>query len=229
MGTLIKEKLINIYFFKVLLEGFVQTVNQSGRPKDLEKRARILQAAKAIFLKSGYHGTSMNQIAQEAGVTKLTVYNHFQDKANLFICAIQQTCEETLNTKQFELDASADFYQALFTVCSRALQIIYSPEALKLEHVLFELAAEQSPLAEQFFNASHTRLQNQLAAFFQQAAELGFIQADDPTYQTELLLTLLLGVRHHKVLLRIIAVPTAQELEQIIHDAITLFLLKYWN
>ncbi len=38
----------------------MHTVNQSGRPKDLEKRARILQAAKAIFLKSGYHGTSMN-------------------------------------------------------------------------------------------------------------------------------------------------------------------------
>lgn len=71
----------------------MQTVNQSGRPKDLEKRARILQAAKAIFLKSGYHGTSMNLIAQEAGVTKLTVYNHFQDKANLFICAITETCE----------------------------------------------------------------------------------------------------------------------------------------
>ncbi|WP_223237359.1 TetR/AcrR family transcriptional regulator, partial [Acinetobacter baumannii] len=44
------------------------------KSKDLEKRARILQAAKAIFLKSGYHGTSMNLIAQEAGVTKLTVY-----------------------------------------------------------------------------------------------------------------------------------------------------------
>ncbi len=48
-STLIKKKLINIYFSKLLLEGFVQTVNQSGRPKDLEKRARILQAAKAIF------------------------------------------------------------------------------------------------------------------------------------------------------------------------------------
>ncbi|ENW02099.1 TetR family transcriptional regulator [Acinetobacter calcoaceticus] len=174
----------------------MQTVNQSGRPKDLEKRARILQAAKAIFLKSGYHGTSMNQIAQEAGVTKLTVYNHFQDKANLFICAITETCEESLCTKQFELDASADFYQALFIVCSRALQIIYSPEALKLEHVLFELAAEQSPLALQFFDASHTRLQNQLAEFLQKAAQLGFIQTDNPTYQTELLMSLLLGVRN---------------------------------
>lgn len=207
----------------------MQTVNQSGRPKDLEKRARILQAAKAIFLKSGYHGTSMNQIAQEAGVTKLTVYNHFQDKANLFICAITETCEETLGTKQFELDASVDFYQALFIVCSRALQIIYSPEALKLEHVLFELATEQSPLAEQFFTASHTRLQNELAAFFQNAAELGFIQSDDPIYQTELLLTLLLGVRHHKVLLGIITVPNAQELNQIIRDALDLFFLKYRN
>ncbi len=229
MSTLIKKKLINIYFSKLLLEGFVQTVNQSGRPKDLEKRARILQAAKAIFLKSGYHGTSMNQIAQEAGVTKLTVYNHFQDKVNLFICAITETCEETLCTKQFDLDTSADFYQTLFIVCSRALQIIYSPEALKLDHVLLELAAEQNPLALQFFEASHTRMENQLAEFFQKAAQLGFIQADDPIYQTELLLTLLLGVRHHKVLLGITAAPNAQELEQIIRDAIDLFLLKYRN
>ena len=207
----------------------MQTVNQSGRPKDLEKRARILQAAKAIFLKSGYHGTSMNQIAQEAGVTKLTVYNHFQEKVNLFICAITETCEETLCTKQFDLDTSADFYQTLFIVCSRALQIIYSPEALKLDHVLLELAAEQNPLALQFFEASHTRMENQLAEFFQKAAQLGFIQADDPIYQTELLLTLLLGVRHHKVLLGITAAPNAQELEQIIRDAINLFLLKYRN
>lgn len=207
----------------------MQTVNQSGRPKDLEKRARILQAAKAIFLKSGYHGTSMNQIAQEAGVTKLTVYNHFQDKANLFICAITETCEESLCTKQFELDASADFCQTFHSVCLRALQIIYSAEALKLEHVLFELAAEQSPLALQFFDASHTRLQNQLAEFLQKAAQLGFIQTDNPTYQTELLMSLLLGVRHQKVLLGIIAVPNAHELEQIIQDAIALFLLKYRN
>jgi len=131
--------------------------------------------------------------------------------------------------KQFELDASADFYQALFIVCSRALQIIYSPEALKLEHVLFELAAEQSPLTQQFFDASHTRLQNQLTDFLQKAAQLGFIQTDNPNYQTELLLSLLLGVRHQKVLLGIIVVPNAQELDQIIEDAIHLFLLKYRN
>jgi TetR/AcrR family transcriptional repressor of mexJK operon len=74
--------------------------NSSGRPKDLEKRAKILQAAKSLFLKMGYHAANMNQIAKEAGVTKLTVYNHFQDKANLFICAIEETCEESICAKE---------------------------------------------------------------------------------------------------------------------------------
>ena len=129
------------------------------------KSALVSYKPRKLFLKSGYHGTSMNQIAQEAGVTKLTVYNHFQDKVNLFICAITETCEETLCTKQFDLDTSADFYQTLFIVCSRALQIIYSPEALKLDHVLLELAAEQNPLALQFLKL-HTRMENQLAEFF---------------------------------------------------------------
>ncbi|RZF56695.1 TetR/AcrR family transcriptional regulator [Acinetobacter halotolerans] len=199
----------------------------SGRPKDLEKRAKILQAAKSIFLKSGYHAANMNQIAKEAGVTKLTVYNHFQDKANLFICAIEETCEESICAKEFVLTAETNFEQALYLMCHRALSIIYLPEALKLDRVLFELAAEQSPLTQQFFDASHTRMCNVWCDFFQQAIALKFIQADEPLAQTELILSLMLGTRHHRVLLGLEAVPTITEIDQSIQQAIALFLLKY--
>ena len=199
----------------------------SGRPKDLEKRAKILQAAKSIFLKMGYHATNMNQIAKEAGVTKLTVYNHFQDKGNLFICAIEESCEESIRTKQFELTADSDFKQALQLMCQRALSIIYLPEALKLDCLLFELAAEQSPLTQQFFDASHTRMCHVWCDFFEQAITLNFIQADDPLKQTELIVALMLGTRHHKVLLGLDSVPTTVEIEQMIEQAIELFLLKY--
>ena len=199
----------------------------SGRPKDLEKRAKILQAAKSIFLKMGYHATNMNQIAKEAGVTKLTVYNHFQDKANLFICAIEESCEESIRAKQFELTPASDFRQALYLMCQRALSIIYLPEAMKLDRVLFELAAEQSPLTQQFFDASHTRMCHVWCDFFEQAITLNFIQADDPLKQTELIVALMLGRRHHKVLLGLDSVPTTVEIEQMIEQAIELFLLKY--
>ena len=199
----------------------------SGRPKDLEKRAKILQAAKSIFLKMGYHSTNMNQIAKEAGVTKLTVYNHFQDKGNLFICAIEESCEESIRTKQFELTADSDFKQALQLMCQRALSIIYLPEALKLDCLLFELAAEQSPLTQQFFDASHTRMCHVWCDFFEQAIAFKFIQADAPLKQTELIISLMLGIRHQQVLLGLAQVPTADEIDQIIQHAIEIFLLKY--
>ena len=199
----------------------------SGRPKDLEKRAKILQAAKSIFLKMGYHATNMNQIAKEAGVTKLTVYNHFQDKANLFICAIEESCEESIRAKQFELTAESDFEQALYLMCHRALSIIYLPEALKLDCLLFELAAEQSPLTQQFFDASHTRMCHVWCDFFEQAIAFKFIQADAPLKQTELIISLMLGIRHQQVLLGLAPVPTANEIDQIIQHAIEIFLLKY--
>ena len=201
--------------------------NNSGRPKDLEKRAKILQAAKSIFLKMGYHATNMNLIAKDAGVTKLTVYNHFQDKANLFICAIEESCEESICAKEIVLTAESNFEQALYVMCHRTLSIIYLPEALKLDRVLFELAAEQSPLTQQFFDASHTRMSNVWCDFFRQAIRLNFIKADDPLKQTEMILSLMLGLRHYRVLLGLDTVPTAIEIDQMIQQAVELFLLKY--
>ena len=67
-----------------------------GRPKDLGKRAAILEAAKRLFSDQGFDGASMDQIAAEAGVSKLTVYSHFGDKEALFSAAVRAKCEEML-------------------------------------------------------------------------------------------------------------------------------------
>ena len=198
-----------------------------GRPKDLEKHKQILLAAKNLFLKQGYHGCSMNQIAQEAGVTKLTIYNHFQDKASLFTCAIEQTCETLMETRPFELTADSDFPEAFSQACQMALNIVYLPEAVKLEHLLIELAAEQNPLVLQFYNASHQKMCDGWEDFFQQAAALGFIQAADVEQQRLLLLSLLLGLRHLEILLGVRAIPTQQQQQEIIQQSIELFMLKY--
>lgn len=198
-----------------------------GRPKDLEKRKHILEAAKKLFLKLGYHGSSMNQIAKEAGVTKLTVYNHFQDKETLFSCAIEATCEASINARPLRLDANSDFQAYFYQVCELALNIINLPEAIKLEHLLLELAAEQNPLAMQFYNVSHQRMCDVWQDFFEQATQLKFIQTDDIEKQINLILSLLLGIRHHEVLLGIRQSPTEQEKHQIISESIELFMMKY--
>lgn len=115
----------------------------------------------------------------------------------------------------------------MYHACELALNVICLPEAIKLEHLLFELAAEKNPLALQFYNASHQRLCLVWQDLFRQAIELKFIQNSPVEKMTDLILSLLLGERHHEVLLGVRNSPTAAEKDQIITESIGLFLLKY--
>lgn len=87
-----------------------------GRPKDLAKRKAILEAAKTLFLSNGYDGSSMDAIAAEAGVSKLTVYSHFTDKEKLFAAAVQSKCEEQLPELLFELNDEVPVAQLLLNI-----------------------------------------------------------------------------------------------------------------
>lgn len=200
-----------------------------GRPKDLEKQQSIVDAAKHLFLMHGYHGSSMNQIAKVAGVTKLTIYNHFQDKATLFSHAIENTCESIMHAMPIHVDAQSDFRESLYEACALSMGIVNLPEAIKLDLLLMELASQQSPLAEQFYNASHVKLDTMWNQFFQNAQQHQFIQHADPQQQTELIASLLFGMRHQKILLGLIPTPTAEQQHEIIESAIEIFLLKYVN
>lgn len=72
-----------------------------GRPKDMEKRASILEAAIALFAQSSFNGTSMDAVAAAAGVSKLTVYSHFGDKDNLFREVIRAHVQDKLPDELF--------------------------------------------------------------------------------------------------------------------------------
>src|ERR1700753_3833872 len=57
-----------------------------------EKTEKIVEAASQLFLEQGYGAVSMDQIARDAGVSKATVYAHFESKENLFAAIIQDGC-----------------------------------------------------------------------------------------------------------------------------------------
>ena len=58
--------------------------------RDPERRQAILQAAAESFAHGGYAATSMEDIASEAGITKLIVYRHFETKENLYRAVLEQ-------------------------------------------------------------------------------------------------------------------------------------------
>jgi TetR/AcrR family transcriptional repressor of mexJK operon len=57
------------------------------------KREAILKGGKSVFLKHGFGGASMDEVAAAAGVSKMTVYRHFGSKEDLFAGVITELCQ----------------------------------------------------------------------------------------------------------------------------------------
>ena len=117
-----------------------------GRPKDLEKRAAILGAAKRLFTTQGFDGTSMDAIAAAAGVSKLTVYSHYQDKERLFTAAVECVCQEQMPPEIFNADLKGPIRRQLLTIARAFFELVTSEEALAI-HRTIVANAQQSPAA----------------------------------------------------------------------------------
>lgn len=54
------------------------------------RREQLLDVALQVFARQGYHGASMNDVADAAGVTKPVVYQHFDSKRDLYLALLDE-------------------------------------------------------------------------------------------------------------------------------------------
>lgn len=71
----------------------LQAVRSYKSPRLLERHANILAAAREELAERGFHGITMNGLAERAGVTKKTLYNVFNSKERLLVAAISEIIE----------------------------------------------------------------------------------------------------------------------------------------
>jgi len=87
--------------------------------RSVENRARLKQAGLKLFLRSGYAGTSINQIAAQAGLAVGGFYLHFRTKRQLLV-ALMDDLLQTLSELDLSVDASGDPRTALRDLLARA-------------------------------------------------------------------------------------------------------------
>jgi AcrR family transcriptional regulator len=73
----------------------------SGQP---DKRRAIISGALTLFARDGYTRASLDAIAAEAGVSNRTIYNHFNDKGELFQAVIQESTQRVADTMVDQID-----------------------------------------------------------------------------------------------------------------------------
>ena len=171
-----------------------------GRPKDLEKRAAILAAAKRLFPLSGFEGTSMDTIAAEAGVSKLTVYSHFTDKETLFVAAIRARCTDQVPDALFDVDTSGPVRGQLEAIARAFLGLITSPEAISLHRLLTASGSSSPKLSQLFWEAGPLRMRESFEQFLQQEVAAGKLDIPQITRAASQFFSLLKGEMHARLL-----------------------------
>lgn len=73
-----------------------------------ERRAQLLQAAQEVFVSRGYHATSMDDIAERAGVSKPVLYQHFTSKLDLYLALLDGRASELVDRIREAMDRSED-------------------------------------------------------------------------------------------------------------------------
>lgn len=197
-----------------------------GRPKDPEKRAAILDAAMDLFPARGYDGVSVDAIAQQAGVSKLTVYSHFADKEALFAAAVTECCAQQLPHRLFELDPSLPVHQALLQIGHAFIDLMMDERAISLHRVMISQAGQDRRLTEVFFSAGPRTALREMESFLAQADGHG-LRVADPSRAAEHFFCLLKGVRHMRVLVGLCEVPSAAERDAHVADIVDVFVRAY--
>lgn len=198
-----------------------------GRPKDPGKRAAILAAAKRMFVSHGFERVSMDQIAAEAGVSKLTVYSHFGDKESLFAEAVRAHCEEGMPTDLFVAEPNTPVRERLLAIGNAFFKMIMTPEAIAGHRILCSPQVATSSMPAAFWAAGPQRVQTSFAELLQRRVASGELDIDDCARAASQFFTLLKGEPHAHAVFGFCCGGPIDTPEQHVASVIDLFLRAY--
>lgn len=190
-----------------------------GKGRSGAKRKAILRGAKEVFLKEGLGGTSMDEVAARAGVSKMTVYRHFGSKEDLFAGVIADLCSRIVDE-----DLHGIFEQepdiALRQYAERMVDIVFGPDTIELHRIVIAESKRFPSVGRLFYASGPQVCIDTLVAYFERHRDDPRFRIVDPLRTAEEFLELLRGYAHLRALLKIGPAPSRQEMAARIDGAV---------
>lgn len=165
-----------------------------GRVRQLRPKAQqILDAARVIFLEAGFDTASMDAIARQAGVSKATLYAHFENKEDLFEALIRFECQ-TIGATFYRPDPRAEAWADELEKLAANLRKLFSENDVPAVYrIIVPVAARFPRLAQIFFEEGPGAAIRDTTAYLQSLCETGRLQIPDPEIAAEQFIFLVTG------------------------------------
>ncbi|MET9919628.1 TetR/AcrR family transcriptional regulator [Streptomyces sp. NPDC006435] len=194
------------------------------------KRRAIMEAATSAFMSKGYSGTSMDDIAKLAAVSKQTVYKHFSDKEKLFaeiVLATTDRIDGMIDTVA-DIPADADTLEENLTrLAHRFLTALTQPQVLQLRRLVIANADTFPELGADWYEQGFERVLANLATTLQNLADRGLLRIDEPLLAANHFSGLLLWIPVNKAMFHGSLQHTEAELDHYAAAGVRAFLAAY--
>lgn len=197
------------------------------RAGDPAKKTAILAAATRLFPAQGFTDTSMDAIAAVAGVTKQTVYAHFNSKDELFEEMIIALCDKHSEAAKASPGNPKPIQEQLFDAGLAFLNFVTSDECIAVTRLVISEVNRHPALAQKYYEDGTQRLLNTFAVFLKEQNKLRTLSIPDPESASSYFLALLKGRYYLRMVLGVKPRPTAKDKEENVRDTVAIFMRLY--
>lgn len=190
------------------------------------KRAAIIDAALEEFRDKGFQATSMDSLSARAGVSKRTVYNHFESKEALFKEITQQIYDYAVEMTRISYKADRSLASQLDEIAHNELKLLRSEKFRDMAKIILAEFIRQPSLAAEVWEQMEQQ-ENGLNAWISAAIADGKLKEVDPNYAAGIFTGLIKAVTFYPQLLMGQPFPDDDCCQQIAEDAVAMFLARY--
>lgn len=164
-------------------------------PTPKETRERLLDAAAVVFTEKGYDGTTVAEVARQAGLSTGAIYANFRDKADLLLETIERGSAQAVG----DLDAARNAgVSAADRLVLMARRMVGSHDPTQ-ERLLVEMfaAARRHPDVAARVSETLTAMEGELGRLLERARGDGDVDADwEPAVLARFCMALGVGFNH---------------------------------
>lgn len=191
-----------------------------GRPTREEAEARdvrLLDVATRLFMERGFDATSIDAVAEAAGISKPTVYARYRDKRDLFAAVLRGRIQRWLAPVSAAAEAEAiesspkNIKTTLHELSRHMVAYSLAPDAGALQRIISAQAVQFPELAKLANEEGWLRAVRGVSSILRQSAARGHIKVDDPELAADMFLNLVLGHCKRLTLYGIATDPKTEE------------------
>ncbi len=188
---------------------------------------QVLSGARDVFLRDGYEGASVDQIAKAAGVSKATLYSYFPDKSILFLEVAKSECQRQAGEATADMVTSRPPRQVLTTAATHMLGFFLSDFGQQVYRIVVAESGRFPSLGREFYESVPMRVRETMVSYFREAIARGELDIDDLELAADQFPELCKASLHPQLILGVRTHFEPSEIKRVVDGAVDVFLARY--